>query len=221
MQEQIARILIADDDLLVLATLAGGLREAGFLVDEAADGEAAIEQGVDAPPDLAILDFRMPGASGIEVARRLREEAGVPCLFLSAYDDEAAVEMAVAEGALGYVVKPVSINQLIPAVRTALERSRDIGSLRSNEARMAVALERSRDISSAIGLVMSQLHYGREDAFEALRACARSQRRKLYEVTAELVDAQDRVNSLLGEVSTAFDQLSRARFRRSPRGRPE
>ena len=211
MQEPTARLLIADDDLLILATLAAGLREAGFLVDEAADGEEAIELGLDAPPDLAILDFRMPGSPGVEVARCLRDEAGVPSLFLSAYGDETAVEMAATEGALGYLVKPVSINQLVPAVRTALERAREIGSLRSNEAKMGVALKRSRDISSAIGLVMSQVGYGREQAFEALRACARSQRRKLYDVAVELVDAQDRVNTLLGEVKTASDQLGRVR----------
>ena len=78
------KILIADDDRLVLFTLAEGLREAGFEVVEASDGVQALVLCQSESPDLAMLDIRMPNLDGLELARRLRDETSVPFLVFSA-----------------------------------------------------------------------------------------------------------------------------------------
>ena len=103
-----AKILVADDDRVVLLTLAEGLREAGFEVIEARDGLQALALCRSEAPDLALLDIRMPGLDGLELARRLRDETRVPFLFFSAYGDEEFVRRAVEIGALGYLIKPLA-----------------------------------------------------------------------------------------------------------------
>src|SRR5688572_12654025 len=94
-------ILVVDDDRLVLAALAEGLRGAGYRVTGVASGEEALASVGREVPDLALLDVRMPGMSGIELGRRLREQFGVPFMYLSAYGDQDVVQQAVGEGALG------------------------------------------------------------------------------------------------------------------------
>ena len=189
-------ILLVDDDRLILATLSMSLRAAGYFTVSADSGEAAIEIAESTPVDLAVLDVRMPGLSGIETARHLREKHGIPVVFLSAYNDTELVEQAVQEGAVGYIVKPVEAAQLIPTIETALVRSRDINALFESKAHLERALEGGRYTSTAVGILMERRKISRRQAFELLRNGARKRRIKLEEFAAELVMSSDRINDL-------------------------
>lgn len=182
-----ARILLVDDDRLICATLSDGLRQHGYRVEIANSGEQALALCESAPPDLAILDMRMSGMTGVETARFLRARTQVPYVFLSAYGDTETVKEAVAEGALGYLVKPVDVGQLIPAVEAALARATDIGGLRQSEQNLQTALAQNREVSVAVGVLMERFRFNREQAFAVLRYQARSQRRKLQTVANEVV----------------------------------
>jgi response regulator NasT len=118
-----ATILVCDDDRLVLATLAHGLKSAGFDVVEADNGDDAILLARERRPDLALLDMRMNGKTGLDVAAYLRDHVGTPFMFLSAFNDERIVRQAVEFGALAYLVKPLDVRQIVPAVEGALARS--------------------------------------------------------------------------------------------------
>ena len=123
MEPDKARLLLVDDDGIVLATFGRGLKDAGYAVSIADNGEEGLRIASKEPPvDLAILDMRMPGLSGIETAHGLKQ-LGIPSIFLSAYDDEACVKQAVAGGALGYLVKPVDVEKAIPTIEAALKRA--------------------------------------------------------------------------------------------------
>jgi AmiR/NasT family two-component response regulator len=187
-------ILVVDDDRLVLAALAEGLRTAGYRVTSVASGEDAL--GITDTPDLALLDVRMPGMSGIELGRKLREQGGVPFLFLSAYGDQEIVKQAAEEGALGYLVKPLDIQQIVPSIEAALARGGDIRKLRESEAQLNTALTGSREISMAVGLLMMRDRLNREQAFDLLRANARSQRRAVSEVAKELLKSAENLNAV-------------------------
>ena len=182
-------ILVVDDDRLVLAALAEGLRTAGYRVTSVASGADAL--GVTDTPDLALLDVRMPGMSGIQLGRKLREQGGVPFLFLSAYGDQEIVKQATEEGALGYLVKPLDIQQIVPSIEAALARGRDMRKLRESEAQLSTALTGSREISMAVGLLMMRDRLDRKQAFGLLRANARSQRRPLAELAKELLTSAE------------------------------
>jgi len=188
-------ILVVDDDRLVLAALTEGLRAAGYRVTSAASGEVALGVAARDAPDVALLDVRMPGMSGIELGRSLREQ-GIPFLFLSAYGDQEIVRVAAAEGALGYLVKPLDIQQIVPSIEAALARGSDIRKLRESEAQLNTALTGSRDISMAVGLLMMRDRLDREQAFDLLRSHARSQRRAVSEVAKELLDSAENLNAV-------------------------
>lgn len=186
-----AKLLIADDDRLVLATLAEGLRRAGHTVLEAANGEEAIRLACEQAPDLAILDMRMPGRDGLDVAQWLREHTGVPFLFLSAYGDADVVNAAVQSGALGYLVKPLDVQQILPSIDAAMMRGRELNALLEEEAQLSAALRLNRQTSMAVGILMARHTINERDAFDRLRAQARSQRRKIADLAGELVQSAE------------------------------
>jgi response regulator NasT len=186
------QILLVDDDRLVLAALSEGLRAAGYRVTAAAGGEDALAIAGRGVPDLALIDVRMPGMSGIELGGRLRE-AGVPFLYLSAYGDDDVVRQAVEEGALGYLVKPLDIQQIVPAIEAALHCARQFRKLRDTEAQLNAALTGSREISMAVGILMMRDRLNRDQAFEVLRSNARSQRRPIAEVAEELLGSAEKL----------------------------
>jgi response regulator NasT len=188
------KILLVDDDRLVLATLSSGLEQAGYAVQACVNAEEARRVlGVELP-DIAVLDVRMPGQSGLELAKHLLEHTGVPFIFLTAYCEEDVVQQAIGHGALGYLVKPVDVSQLVPAIEAALARSEELSRLRNTEQQLQTALNESREVSMAVGLIMERRRLNRQQAFETLRMAARTQRRKIGEVAEEILVAAELLN---------------------------
>jgi len=190
------RLLLADDDRLILATLGQGLRTAGYAVTAVDSAQEALASAEQARFDLALLDIRMPGMSGIEAANQLRDRHGIDSLFLTAYGDEATVAQAVQGGALGYLVKPVDLHQLVPAVQAALARARDLKALQNVRIQLEHALAGGRLVSVAIGLLMERQRLGRDAAFQLLRNDARKQSRRIEDLAQELVAAAETLNRL-------------------------
>jgi AmiR/NasT family two-component response regulator len=188
-------VLVVDDDRLVLAALAEGLRGAGYRVTGVAGGEDALAAAAREVPDLALLDVRMPNMSGIELGGRLRE-LGVPFVYLSAYGDREAVVDALEEGALGYLVKPLDIQQIVPSIEAALMRASDLRKLRETEAQLNAALSGTREISMAVGLLMMRDRLNRNDAFDLLRGNARAQRRTVAEIAKELLGSAEKLYTI-------------------------
>jgi response regulator NasT len=125
------KILVVDDDRLVLATVTHGLAKAGYEIIDADNGDDAILLARQHRPDLALLDIRMEGMSGFDVAAYLRESLQTPFMFLSAFADDATVAQVKALGAVAYLVKPLDISQIVPTVEAAL------GSVRAQRERQA------------------------------------------------------------------------------------
>lgn len=188
------RILIVDDDRLVLTAFERGLRNAGYEISTAESGPQALRICAESPPDLVLLDIRMPEMSGLEAAQRLRRETDVPFVFLSAYDDIEILKQAAEHGALGYLVKPVDMPQVIAAIEAALARAEDIRRLKKAEADLSTALASGRETSAAVGILMERYRLSEKDAFEVLRTRARNERRKLDEVAGQILHAEESLN---------------------------
>lgn len=148
------------------------------------------------PYDLAILDIRLPDTTGIELARSLRRLRNLPSLFFSAYDDLAQIDEAVAEGGLGYLIKPVTPRQLMPAIEAALARARDLRALLQTKERLEDAVDAARNTSTAVGILMERRRLGRDEAFQYLRAEARNQRRPIEALAGCVVKAAETLNTL-------------------------
>lgn len=196
------RLLLVDDDRLVQATLGEALRQAGYRVSTASSVEEAEEALAAGGIDMAILDVRMPGQTGIDLARRLHDaDSEVPFIFLTAYSDEELVEQASEAGAMGYVVKPADPDRLVPAIEAAFARAADVRKLRETGRQLQTALDADRDVSLAIGIIMERRRLGRQDAFELLRGQARTERRKLIELAREVVLAAEKLNLVAAVVA--------------------
>lgn len=116
------RILIADDDAQIRDVLRIALTKAGFTVEEAADGRAALA-AAGTHPDLIVLDIGMPEMDGLEVCRAVRKTSQVPILFLTAQGDEVDRIVGLELGADDYVPKPFSPREIVARIRAILKRA--------------------------------------------------------------------------------------------------
>ena len=192
-------VAVVDDQALVRSGFLALLRSERDItvVGEAASGHEAVELVRAHHPDVVLMDIRMPGMTGIDAARRMRDEHDVPVIFLSAYSERDMVREATQGGALGYLVEPVQFEQLAPSIEAALARAADIRALRSREKGLSLALSGERAISIAVGMLMERGRLTSDEAFETLRRFARSSQRKVADVSVELVRASDTVNQVL------------------------
>jgi len=190
------RILVVDDDRLVLATVVAGLRQAGFEVLEADNGDDAILLARNHRPRLAILDMRMQGKSGMDVARYLASNTSTGFIFLSAFGDPSIVDESARLGALGYLVKPIDIRQIVPAVNAALAKL-DAGLAPPvRPAAPPASPVVGRDEAIAIGILMERLRMDQARALQALREQARSEGRSVESLASSMVEAANRLNSI-------------------------
>lgn len=191
-------ILLVDDDILILGLLSKFLQLAGYDARMASSGQMALDMILESgrEPDLALLDVNMPGMSGLELAKRLQSETTVPVMFLSASDDDDIVRQAAQYGAVGYLVKPIDTARIAPTIKAALARADEIRQLRQTESKLTQALQAGRETGMAVGVLMARLHTDRDAAFRLLRDHARSQQRKINDVAAQLLAAEEVFSAL-------------------------
>ena len=117
-----SRILVVDDETQITRVLKTTLNSQGYEVKSASDGESALNLALDWIPDLIVTDLSMPGMSGIELCRLMRERSQVPIIVLSVRGEEKTKIEALDAGADDYVTKPFSVNELLARVRANLRR---------------------------------------------------------------------------------------------------
>ena len=171
-------ILVVDDNRLVLATLSDGLTRAGYHVYDADNGDDAILIARAHRPQLALLDIRMEGKSGFDVAHYLRHQCGMPFMFLSAFSDEQTVAQVKALGAVAYLVKPLDIKQIVPAVEAAFAHIETQAAEPSAEAQATpsapvAASVHDTSAAMAVGVLMHRYSLSRDDASARLLRLAR------------------------------------------------
>ncbi|HEX8381244.1 MAG TPA: response regulator transcription factor [Allosphingosinicella sp.] len=116
-------IALVDDDRNILTSVSIALQAEGFATRVYSDGEAALKALVDNPPELAVLDVKMPKMDGMELLRRLREKSELPVIFLTSKDEEIDEALGLALGADDYITKPFSQRLLIARIRAVLRRA--------------------------------------------------------------------------------------------------
>jgi len=116
-------IALVDDDRNILTSLSVTLQSEGFITRLYSDGEAALKALVENPPDLAVLDIKMPRMDGMELLRRLREKSEFPVIFLTSKDEELDEALGLAMGADDYIAKPFSQRLLLARIRAVLRRT--------------------------------------------------------------------------------------------------
>jgi response regulator NasT len=179
------KILVVDDDRLVLAMVTHGLSQAGYEVIDADNGDDAILLARQHRPDIALLDIRMEGKTGFDVAQYLREVGHTPFVFLSAFSDEQTVAKVKALGALAYLVKPLEVGQIVPTIDAAYARAQQMKAAEQAQAQQlpqepadeASVLEAL--VPLAVGVLMHRFSLSRAEALARLRKLAAAEKRSV------------------------------------------
>lgn len=175
-QHSKGKILVVDDDRLVLATVSHGLAQAGYEVIDADNGDDAILLAREHRPALALLDIRMEGKSGFDVAETLRDAYRIPFMFLSAFADEATLAQVRALGAVAYMTKPLDVGQIVPTVESAFRRLRETGSAAAPTVSAPVPADPLADpLPLALGVLMHRHSLPRAAARQRLQRMAAEQ----------------------------------------------
>ncbi len=190
------RVLIADDEHLVATGIAAHVRDLGHkVVGIAADGEAAVALAREQSPNLALLDIRMPKASGVEAAMVLYQELGIPSVIISAYSDEEHVSRIQGYGAgcgvYGYLLKPVSRDELRVTIGLAQQRASvdNFHSTRINQ--LEQNLTNRRVVEQAKWILVEKKGMSEPQAHERMQKVARDRRRPLIEIAQAVIQSGD------------------------------
>ena len=193
------KILVVDDDRLVLATLTYGLAQAGFEVIDADNGDDAILLAREHRPELALLDIRMEGLSGFDVAAYLREYLQIPFMFLSAFADEVTVTKVKELGAVAYLVKPLDIHQIVPAVEAAFvnRRQQILSAAAHPELTAPIATTAAESCGAvltqieaiAVGVLMHRYSLPRREALTRLQKLSLNEGRSVADQALRLIEA--------------------------------
>ena len=186
------KILVVDDDRLVLATLSYGLSQAGYTVITADNGDDAILMAREHRPELALLDIRMEGKSGFDVAAYLREYLQTPFMFLSAFSDDETVAQVRALGAVASLIKPLDIGQIVPAVDAAFANrhaQRLAEPAKAPDKPLPGGPVMAQPVAMAVGILMHRYSLARGPALERLQRMAQAQGQSIVEESERLIAA--------------------------------
>jgi response regulator NasT len=187
-----ATILVADDEHLVASGIAGHLSELGYhVIGPASDGDEAIKLCQAVQPDLALLDIRMPARDGIQAAEEIFSQFAIPVIILSAYSDPDYVEGARSGGVFGYLLKPVTQDQLRVAISVAWSRYLGYMELTDQIHTLKERLEHRKTIEQAKWVIVKRKGIEEPDAMRLLQRQARNNRRSLIEVARSVLDNED------------------------------
>jgi response regulator NasT len=182
------RVVIAEDEAIIRLDLRETLEEEGYeVVGEAGRGDTAVELIRELRPDLAILDIKMPGMDGLEVARHITAERICGVLILTAFSQREIIEEARDAGALAYLVKPFQKSDLIPAIEVAIGRFREMQAISGERDKLEEQLETRKAIDRAKGILMDEVGMKEQEAFAFIQRTAMSERTKMRDVADRII----------------------------------
>ncbi|MFM1751888.1 MAG: hypothetical protein RL119_850 [Actinomycetota bacterium] len=182
------RVVIAEDEAIIRLDLKETLEEEGYqVIGESGRGDQALELIRELRPDLAILDVKMPGMDGLEVARQIDVEKICGVLILTAFSQREMVEHARDAGALAYLVKPFQKSDLIPAIEVAIGRFRELQTLSGHVEALGEQIEARKIIDRAKGQLMDQFSMKEQDAFAFIQRAAMQDRVKMRDVADRIL----------------------------------
>jgi response regulator NasT len=183
------RVVVAEDESLIRIDIVEILRDNGFdVVGEAADGEKAVALATELKPDLVVMDVKMPLLDGISAAEILTKNRIAPVVLLTAFSQRELVERAAEAGALAYVVKPFTPNDLIPAIDIALTRYQQIATLEDEISDLAERLETRKILDRAKGILNDTMGLTEPEAFRWIQKASMDRRLTMREVAQTVID---------------------------------
>lgn len=184
------RILIAEDESIIRMDLKMTLQDHGYeVVGEAGDGDRAIELAFLHKPDLILMDIKMPKMNGLKASRIIGEQLDIPILIITAYSQKEFVEKAQQDNIVGYLVKPISESNLIPAIEVALHQSGKAKRLKEDVQQAKQEVEKRKIVERAKGILMNMEHLTEQQAFKQMRDTSMSRQMTMESLAVEIIDS--------------------------------
>ena len=182
------RIVVAEDESLIRMDIVETLRAQGFdVVGEAGDGLKAIELAKELKPDLMVMDIKMPDMDGLSAAEQIAK-LRIPVVFLTAFNQQELVARASEVGAMAFLVKPFSPEDLLPAIEVALSRHQQLTQLESEVSDLTERLETRKLVERAKGVLGLQMGLSEPEAFRWIQKAAMDRRIGMVDVARTILE---------------------------------
>lgn len=182
------RIMVVEDESIVRLDIAIMLKEAGYEVAaQVGDGEKAIEQAYLLEPDLIIMDIKMPKLNGLKASEIISKKMNIPILILTAYSQREYIDKAKQANIVGYLVKPITEANLIPAVEIALKQAETANAFREQVENMNKQLNERKLVEKAKGIIMEKYNLPEDAAYKKMRKISMNQQVTLENVAKRII----------------------------------
>ena len=183
------RVVVAEDEALIRLDLVEMLNESGYeVIGQAGDGLKAIELTENMNPDLVIMDIKMPKLDGISAAEKIASNRFCPVVILTAFSQKDLVEKARDAGAMAYLTKPFSMDELMPAIELAVSRFQEIKQLDNEIKDLQEQLKARKSIDQAKALLIKHLKLSEPEAFKWMQKTAMDKRRSMLDVATLVIE---------------------------------
>ncbi|HJP16630.1 MAG TPA: response regulator [Acidimicrobiales bacterium] len=181
-------VVIAEDEAIIRLDIKETLESEGYeVVGDTGRGDHVLDLVAEHQPDVVIVDIKMPGLDGLEVAKRISDLHDAAVVVLTAFSQRDLIDRAVKAGVLGYLVKPFQKSDLIPAVEVACARHREIKEITGKAQTLTERLEARKVIDKAKSFLMNQKGLSEDDAFRFIQTTAMDGRESMLEVSKKIL----------------------------------
>ena len=181
-------VLVAEDESLIRMDIVETLTDFGFeVIAQAADGLEAVELAKSKHPDLIVMDIKMPHLDGISAAEQI-QPLKIPIVLLTAFSQRELVERASEAGAMAYVVKPFTPNDLLPAIEIAWSRHQQFTALEAEIQDLNERFETRKLVDRAKGLLNEKMNLTEPEAFRWIQKASMDRRLTMHEVAVTIID---------------------------------
>ena len=182
------RVVIAEDEAIIRLDLRETLENAGYeVVADTGRGDEAAKLVSEHKPEVVILDIKMPGMDGIQVAREIAATEDTAVVILTAFSQRELIDEAVDAGALAYLVKPYQQSDLVPAIEIARRRYQEMRELTDQAKTLEDRLKARKVIEKAKGLLIDGASLNEDEAFRFIQTRAMSERKTILEVAEKII----------------------------------
>lgn len=183
------RVVVAEDETLIRLDIVEILSSQGYaVVGEADNGQRAVELATELQPDVVLMDVKMPIMDGITAAEQIARERVAPVVLLTAFSQRELVERAREAGAMAYVVKPFSENDLVPAIELAVARFEELRALEAEVSDLTEQFATRKLVDRAKSVLTTTLDLSEPEAFRWIQKTSMDRRLTMREVAQTVID---------------------------------
>jgi response regulator NasT len=182
------RVVVAEDESLIRMDIVETLKEHGYdVVGEAGDGNMAVELATELKPDLMVMDIKMPNLDGLSAAEKIAE-LRIPVVLLTAFSQQELVARAAEVGAMAFLVKPFTPQDLMPAIEIALSRHQQLVALETEISDLGERLETRKLVERAKSVLSEKMKLTEPEAFRWIQKASMDRRLSMADVSRTVLD---------------------------------